>query len=516
MGRRKYDRLNRGRIDLFCPKDASFEGMIMSKIKKTLLDTSLFRRAYMICLVCTNISLVLIPMYVLQVLMFVWGVFLVIYNEIKYRTIRRTRYGLWLVALVLATLIAGVIHISCAVLPNLYNLVMVLNVAICFFVYYSVHTEKELNFRRELYSFCKFMVYLTTVLGILGLAFLLADIRFEVFIFKFIIYENRFDGMFVNPNVLGLLSVIAIFCCHMLLKKDFIAISGRERVSRIWIGSCVAVNAISLLLCDSNGALVLMIGYAIFFVIYKMFGSESKFSKKQIITKSASCLVAGAVIVTSLFFVRTMTQQGFQQLMNAMPPSHQLIDEDMMDQLIMDEAMITFEHENTNVDSGRFTLWEQAVTMYAHHPVLGIGKGNIYYYGRELFENGVKFSEDYGDLGPFLTEFHNAYLTVLVSSGAVGFLFFVIFGVRFFTHITKHVFRDDSLKESILPCMYAFLCSYVIYSFLEVGLLYNVTIAVFIFWMILGYTSCFLVKYEPDEDFGTFRLFKRDLPKTLL
>ena len=46
--------------------------------------------------------------------------------------------------------------------------------------------------------------------------------------------------------------------------------SGCRRVSRIWIGACVAVNSISLLLCDSNGALVLLIGYAFFFVLYKM------------------------------------------------------------------------------------------------------------------------------------------------------------------------------------------------------------------------------------------------------
>lgn len=487
----------------------------MSKLKKALLDTSLFRRAYLYCTMGTNITAILIPMYLLQMVMFLWGVFLLIYNERKNRTILKTRYGAWLLALVLTTLIASVIHISGSLLPNLFNLVMVLNISICFFVFYSVHTEKEFNFLAELYLVCRFIVYLTTVLGIIGLTFLLAEINFEVLFLRFIVFENRFVGMFVNPNVLGFVAVTAIFCCHMLLKQEFISISGRERVSRIWIGSCLAVNAISLLLCDSNGALVLMIGYAIFFVIYKMFGSESNFTKKQIVTKSISCLLAGVVIVLSLFLVRTVTQKGFYQIMSAMSVSSRF-DEDLSEDDLLDEALVSFTHENTNVDSGRFTLWQQGLTMYLHHPVLGIGKGNIYDYGNELFEDGIKFSKGYGALGPFLTEYHNAYLTILVCTGLIGFAFFVIFGARFFKHITKWVFSDEHLKESVLPCMYAFLCSYVVYSFIEVGLLYNVTFVVMFFWLILGYTACFLVKYEPDETFGTMKVFGRTFPKTLI
>ena len=488
----------------------------MSKFKKAVLDTSLFRRSYVICLFCSNISFVLIPAYLVLIFLFFWGVFLMIFNEYKYHTVEKTRYGAWLLAFVLTSLVTVIVHLASSFLYNAYNLIMILHLAMCFFVFYSVHTEKHLNFRRELYSVCKFIVYCSTVLGILGLAFLMAEISFEVLWFKFIVYENRFDGMFVNPNQLGFIAVVAIFCCHMLLKKDFITISGRERVSRIWIGSCVAVNAISLLLCDSNGAMILMIGYAIFFVIYKMFGSESKFTVKQIVTKSAACLAAGLVIVTSVFFVRNITQAGFVQIMKSASSSKVVVTETFTDKIVHDEAVVTFEHENKNLDSGRFKLWKQAATMFMQNPILGIGKGNIYEYGNRLFEEGIKFSKSYGILAPYITDFHNGYITILVCSGVIGFVLFCIFGLRFFKHITMHVFRDDSLSESVLPCMYAFLCSYVIYSFIEVGLLYNVNFMVIFFWLILGYTACFLVKYEPDRTLGSFTLFGRTFRGSLL
>lgn len=486
----------------------------MSKFKKAVLDTSLFRRSYIICLFCSNISFVLIPAYAVLAVLFIWGVFLMIYNERRYHTILKTRYGAWLVAFLLSSTITCIIHLADSFLYNAYNVIMLLHVALCFFVFYGVHTEKRLNFRRELYSVSRFIVYITTVLGVMGLAFLMAKISFEVLWFKFIIFDNRFDGMFANPNQLGFVNVCAIFCCHMLLKKDFIAISGRERVSRIWIGSCVAVNTISLILCDSNGAMMLMICYAIFFLIYKMFGSERKLKVRQVLTKSASCLVLGAFIVAALFFVRNVTQAGFVQIMKSSEPVR--IAEDVPDIIVGEEAVVTFEHENTNIDSGRFKLWQQAAKMFMQNPIMGIGKGNVYEYGNRMFEDGIRFSKGYGILAPIMTDFHNGYITIIICSGIIGFLFFSIFGLRLFKHVTVHVFRSDGLKESVLPCMYAFLCAYLVYSFIEVGLLYNINFMVAFFWLILGYTACFLVRFEPHRELGTFVLFGRTYRRTLI
>ncbi len=486
----------------------------MSKFKKAVLDVSLFRRSYIICLFCGNISFVLIPAYAVLAVLFIWGVFLMIYNERRYHTVLKTRYGAWLVAFLLSSTITCIIHLADSFLYNVYNVIMLLHVALCFFVFYGVHTEKHLNFRRELYSVCRFIVYITTVLGIMGLAFLMAEISFEVLWFKFIVFDNRFDGMFANPNQLGFANVCAIFCCHMLLKKDFIAISGRERVSRIWIGACVAVNAISLILSDSNGAMMLMICYVIFFLIYKMFGSERRLSMRQILTKSAACLVLGAFIVAALFFMRSVTQAGFVQIMKSSEPVR--IAENVPDIIAGEEAVVTFEHENTNIDSGRFKLWQQAAKMFMQNPIMGIGKGNVYEYGNRMFEDGIRFSKSYGVLAPIMTDFHNGYITILVCSGIIGFLFFSIFGLRLFKHVSMHVFRDDSLKESVLPCMYAFLCAYLVYSFIEVGLLYNINFMVAFFWLILGYTTCFLVKYEPARELGTFVVFGRTFRKTLV
>ena len=154
--------------------------------------------------------------------------------------------------------------------------------------------------------------------------------------------------------------------------------------------------------------------------------------------------------------------------------------------------------------------------MFRQNPIMGIGKGNIYEYGNRMFEDGIRFSKGYGILAPIMTDFHNGYITIIICSGIIGFLFFSIFGLRLFKHVTVHVFRSDGLKESVLPCMYAFLCAYLVYSFIEVGLLYNINFMVAFFWLILGYTTCFLVRFEPHRELGTFVLFGRTYRRTLI
>lgn len=488
----------------------------MSKVKAVLLDTSVFRRAYIVCLFLCNVAFIQIAAYAGFVLLFLWGVFLVFYDASVKKTVMKTRYALWLLAFLFVTMITALIHIT----ENfVYNFFMELLFCIYFFIFYAVHTEKELNFRRELYSVCRFIVYFTTVVGIIGLAFLMSGISFEVYWIKFIVYENRFTGFYTNPNVLGFTAVSAIFSCHMLLKKDFIAISGKDRVSNIWIGSCVAVNAISLLLCDSNGALVLMIGYVIFFLFYKMFGAERKFTLRQIVSKALACLLLGVFIIGTVFFVRMMCQKGFTDVMDAaemlseteVPGEHEEEESD----LFSATTRITFSHLNKNIDSGRLTLLRQAASLFKDNPVFGIGKGNVYGYGELKFDNGIKFSDIYGEwLAIFVTDFHNGYAMILVCAGMLGFVIFSIFGLRFAKHISVHVFRRDDLKESILPCMYAFLCAYLVYALFEKALLYDISFTVGFFWMIMGYVSCFLEKYEPDD--RSFYVMGKRLQRTII
>ena len=97
----------------------------------------------------------------------------------------------------------------------------------------------------------------------------------------------------------------------------------------------------------------------------------------------------------------------------------------------------------------------------------------------------------------------------------MGFLAFTVFGLRLLKHVTPHIFTEKDLNESIFPPMFSFACAYLVYAFVEKALLYDISFTVLFFWMILGYISCFLVKFEP-ETHESFYIFKKRLRRTLI
>ena len=208
----------------------------MSRFKAAVLDTSLFRRCYIICLFFCNITMLIVPAYIGLAVMFCWGSFLVIYNEIKKHTALKTRHGLWLILFLFASVFTLIFHISSQFMTNLYNVMMILHAAMCFFIFYGIHTEKHLNFRREFYSICSFIVYATTVMGVIGLACLMAGIRVEVFHIGFIIFENRFTGMYeseLSRLYLGIRDLLLSRADEEGFYRDLRAEAGQPHLARL-------------------------------------------------------------------------------------------------------------------------------------------------------------------------------------------------------------------------------------------------------------------------------------------
>lgn len=154
----------------------------------------------------------------LLVFLFIWGVCLVVYNQRRNNTFFKLRFGIWIGAFLAVTVFSILLNFSQTIL---YSLVMLLHSVMCFFLFYGMHTEPDFDYRIELYHIAKFITYITTVMNIIGISCLMFGIKFEWYWIKFTVYENRFTGCYVNPNLLGFIAVVSIFCCHMLSKGHF-------------------------------------------------------------------------------------------------------------------------------------------------------------------------------------------------------------------------------------------------------------------------------------------------------
>ena len=470
--------------------------------KSRMNDPSFFRVCYLAVLFFTNLTFIQIPAYLCLVFMFFWGVRLVFYKIRHQHCLSRLRFSIWLLAFMGMNVITMLIFVTWGMI---YSIIMLLHVSICFFIFYGIHTEEGLNPKAELYKVCKFIIYATTVVGIIGFILMMCHVKFElnwndIFIYKFIIFENRFTGLFMNPNMLGFVSVVSIVCCHIVSKSDFIAQAKMPRISRIVIAVCLCVNLFSLLLCDSNASLVLFICYVVFTIVFYLFSNPARISLKQVLIKSLALLLACVYIVGAAYLTRVVCQKSMSSLMTTT---------NLSDEALQTQEGITFEHENTNFGSGRTKLIKESIDLFCISPLFGIGNGNIILFSQERLSGTLAFNYHNHDL-------HNGYLTILVSTGVFGFLLFAIFGLRFAKHIISNLFkRQRADSQDILPCLFAFCCGYLVYSLFEKALLFDISFMVMWFWYMIGMTGVYLNKYEPMET-SYYNFKKHRIPKHMI
>jgi hypothetical protein len=259
------------------------------------------------------------------------------------------------------------------------------------------------------------------------------------------------------------------------------------------------------MLCDSNASMVLALAYVIVYVIYIFFADKTgiakpdkPISKSKIFVKIISLVLVGTFLIGSVLMFRSICQAGFSVVVSKSNNFFSLIMSDSDDLYSVDsnktttnKSEITFDHENKNIDSGRFKLWKESVNLFKLSPIIGISNGNIIFYSEEYADGALNYTYHNSDL-------HNGFLTLLVSTGIIGFVLFGIFGFRFAKHAAQHLFlQKKTFRNDIYPCLFSFLSAYLFYALFEKALLYDISFMVLFFWLMMGYTSCYIAKFEP-------------------
>ncbi len=489
----------------------------MNAVKEFFGDTSLFRKIYIIDLFFCMISFVQFLAYAMLPFLFIWGLRLVYLNQRRYNTFFNLRFGIWVGAFIIASLFGIIFNFTITVFISV---VMLLHVLICFFVFYGMHTEPDFNFKKELYFLAGFMVIATTIINSIGFFCLMFGISFEVefgdmFWVRFPLYENRFTGAFFNPNMLGFASVVGIACCHILHKDGLVDEIGKPKFNRVWLAAGVATNVIALILCDSNASFVLALGYVLIYVVYMFFDEKRNISPSKVFLKIITLILVCAVIAASSMAFRVVFKAGFAAV-NA--KTNAFVDVLFNgDEIISDiengeteeNGEASFEHENSNIDSGRFKMWKESVGLFKISPIIGISNGNIVFYSGEYLNGVLGYNYNNNDL-------HNGFLTILVSTGAIGAILFGTFGFRVGKHAMQHLFlQPKSYRYDVYPCLFSFLGAYLVYAFFEKALLYDISFMVMWFWLFMGYISCFIVKLEPSLS-SQYLFNRKRLTRTML
>ncbi|MDO5124217.1 MAG: O-antigen ligase family protein [Eubacteriales bacterium] len=480
---------------------------MLKKIKMLFLDTSLFRLSYMMFLFFWMVMYVEKAAYFVIYGLFVWGLALSVYSVFVKHTYKKMFFGLWLVAFLLSFSVTILVNINKDFNTVAYNIFMLLNCCVCFFMFYGIHTEKNVPFRWEFYLMARMFVYLATLFTLIGFLLLFfTSGKFDSYMY----YQGGvFKGFYTNPNYQGYVSAISIIFCHMLTKQNFIAESGQKRVSRIWLASCVILNSIALLLCDSTASLLLIVAYVVIIIVMKLFSMIDDLNFRKVFTRVAMLLVAGAVMVTLMLFLRTAFRIGVVSLFS----ENSGLSQEATDKLTSSTVF------NPKTDTGvtsRLFLWKAGLQIFLQNPIFGIGKGNLHNSIVEV-TGRVNFHKDLeGLIQISAADLHNGLYTILVTAGLVGFILFVIFIIRYLSMVCPvWLVQRRIMTHSVYPCLLAFIFAYFVYSMVEKTILFDATFLVMSFWLIMGYTACYAIGFGYTRR-GRFKLLGRNLQKKLI
>ena len=426
-----------------------------------------------------------------------WSLYLGVYRLIIKGGIKRIRYRK-VIYLFLGFAVLTVILHSERNLAD--NLIMIYVMAVYFFQICGLYSEKSnIRCQREIKRILNFIVTATSiimVIGFIGLAVFPKGITWGNW--HFILYENRFVGILFNANVTGFYGSMAVIACHILWRivRAQKQLSAKRKILYI---IHITINALALFLSDSNASLLFLVSYCSFVMFYILFRDFGRKRMHGFILRIAATVLSFVVIITSLVFFRMITQS---QVSLAITSGHSQAElstgtatEGGIVELKDDEYRENmFGHRNTNIDSGRFKVWVQAVQMFEKFPLMGVGKANIVDYGA-LYIGGLRYSD-----------FHNGMITLLISYGLVGMNLFIVFSLTIAKDIIKTIFiyKKKCRDDGSVPVLAASFCiSYVIYSMFELALLADISYRIYIFWLIIGFALSYVRKYCIQARYST-------------
>lgn len=472
------------------------------KFINILTNTSLIRFLLLTLLFFGSVCVIDTICYYLAAPIYIWAGIVLYIKLIKEKKLRKIRYLPIILLFFASAMLSVIMNFAYNIHENLF---MIYYMLLCFFLFYGLYAEKtHEGAKREMTFFFKFFLSATTILMIISIVILLFTRKGFTFNGYYIsVKDNRFIGIFTNANLLAFYAVIAVILCHILYLRQK-AISKVTVSVGLYYGICLLINLLSLFLSDSNASLVFIIIYVCFIAFYKIFRNGDTIRASHFMFRILALILACAAFAFSFLTIRSLTQEGFSALLASGQEVKQSVNDDNKylpsdnnntDKIFSNNGSnkTTFTHENKNIDSGRIPLLKQAAKLFLLYPVFGVAPRNIVLYG-EIYLGGLKYSD-----------FHNGFVTILVSFGIVGFTFFIIFAVKIAKSMLICIFKKrnkNDTEREMLPCLLAFLAAYCVYSMFEITLLLDVSYKVLVFWLILGYAMSYLNHYETNDTRG--------------
>lgn len=290
----------------------------------------------------------------------------------------------------------------------------------------------------------------------------------ELFIYG--MYENRLYGLY-NPNAGAVLNYISVILSFILLKYF------NQKRKFLWVN--VAVQTCCFILAQSRGGWVCAITY---FVIYMLFIRDWR---KKIDTKVKKWLYKGCVTLLMCFligFSSNIVKTGLSYVPRNV--AKVIGTENKVKQNNLKLKRLDKKRKNLqSATTGRSGMWKLGIQAYCESPILGIGYRSIDDVLYKMMDKKSYLNSKGGNL-------HNVYITVLVSSGALGVLNLVFFSFIFLKKAIRCFFATGT--KGYVKYTMAFIPAWLIGDLVESRIILGMNFSAIIFWLVVGYAMYFV------------------------
>lgn len=288
---------------------------------------------------------------------------------------------------------------------------------------------------------------------------------------------GRLWGLY-NPNTGAMLNALSFIMSWFSLK-----VRKNHRLS-YWADIFFALNMVLQFCClvatgtrTAFYALVIVIFIYVFFEIKSKKGEEKNLFTPIISAVALSVLTMGVyeIVQYVLSILPSLVKNSFQINITYGQPIV-LVNFSTVDKLDMDRELAT------GFLNGRDFIWSAAIDAFKEYSVFGITRERIEEIVPSFLDsNTMIYAENISRGG-----LHNIYITILVSSGIIGAVVFLVFLAKILLSVYKVMFSSVSITEEYWLCLTVFFL-FLISEMFESRVLYQVNVFNVLFWMFSGY-----------------------------
>lgn len=273
------------------------------------------------------------------------------------------------------------------------------------------------------------------------------------------VMNGRLWGI-VNPNASAIFSYISIVLAMYLIHKG-------SKYS-VYLKLNNVIQLIYFATMQSRGALlslVLMIGFYSFFI------NRGKLAKRFLTFIVTALLVSTANI--GLSYVTSIYISSGKATVLDLNKGQSYAETDSS--VIKKTGEL---HLIETTPSGRTYIWKNAIKMGSAKPIFGYGVRNVPDYYKEYFS---KFEIENSLIGG---NFHNIFVTILVSSGFLGLISFILIiayvGFRFVSYLIQ---SKKNTEKLVMILFFGILFG----QLFESQIMYSTNFINIIFWLVVGH-----------------------------